>query len=74
MSNEQSRSPQENPSALKLAYRPGEVAKALGIGITRTRQYISDGRIKSVRIGKCVLVTEEAIRAFLSDAAVKGGV
>ena len=59
---------------LKLAYRPGEVAKALGIGITRTRQYISEGHLTSVRIGRCILVTEEAIRAFLSDAAVKGGV
>jgi len=59
---------------LKLGYRPAEVAKALGIGITRTRQYIAQGRIQSVRIGKCILVTEEAMRAFLSDAAMKGGV
>jgi excisionase family DNA binding protein len=60
--------------SLRLAYRPGEVAKALGIGITRTRQYISEGRIQSVRIGKCILVTEDAIRVFLADAAAKGGV
>lgn len=64
----------EDNSKLKLGYRPAEVAKALGIGITRTRQYIAQGRIQSVRIGKCILVTEEAMRAFLSDAAAKGGV
>ena len=58
---------------LKVAYRPSEVAKALGMGITRIRQHIASGAIASVRIGKCVLVTEEAIRAFLA-AAPKGGV
>jgi excisionase family DNA binding protein len=62
------------PPSFKLAYRPGEVARILGIGLTRTRQYIAQGRIKSVKVGKCILVTEEAMRAFLSDAAVKGGV
>jgi excisionase family DNA binding protein len=59
----------------KLAYRPNEVAKILGIGLTRTRQYIASGAIGSVRIGKCILVTEEAMRAFLANAAtLKGGV
>lgn len=61
-------------SSLKVAYRTSEVARALGIGITRTRQYISEWRIKSVKVGKFILVTEEVIRAFLLDAAVKGGV
>ena len=74
MSNEKANILQENATFLKVAYRPGEVAKALGIGITRTRQYIAEGRIKSVRVGKCILVTEEAMRAFLSDAAATGGV
>jgi excisionase family DNA binding protein len=60
-------------SPLKVAYRPSEVAKALGMGITRIRQHIASGAIASVRIGKCVLVTEEAMRAFLA-AAPKGGV
>jgi excisionase family DNA binding protein len=55
--------------ALRLAYRPREVAKIIGIGITRTRDLIADGRIASVRIGKCVLVTEDAIRAFLAAAS-----
>lgn len=54
---------------LRLAYRPREVAKIIGIGITRTRDLIADGRIASVRIGKCVLVTEDAIRAFLAAAS-----
>lgn len=56
----------------RLSYRPREVAKIIGIGLTRTRGYIDSGAIASVRIGKCVLVTEEAIRAFLA-AAPKGG-
>jgi excisionase family DNA binding protein len=66
--------PADDTPPLKLAYRPAEVARILGIGLTRTRQYIAEGRIKSARVGKCVLVTEEAMRAFLADAAVKGGV
>jgi hypothetical protein len=56
--------------SLKLGYRPHEVAKAIGIGLTRTRQIIASGAIASVRIGKCIIVTEDAIRAFLA----KGGV
>jgi len=60
--------------SLKIGYRPHEVAKAIGIGITRTRQYIASGAIASVRIGKCVVVTEDAIRAFLAGNAAKGGV
>jgi excisionase family DNA binding protein len=58
---------------LKVAYRPSEVAKAIGIGLTNARKLIASGAIASVRIGKCVLVTEEAMRAFLA-AAPKGGV
>lgn len=54
---------------LRLAYRPREVAKIIGIGLTRTRDLIADGRIASIRIGKCVLVTEDAIRAFLAAAS-----
>lgn len=58
---------------LKIGYRPHEVAKAIGIGLTRTRHYIKSGAIASVRIGKCVIVTEDAIRAFLASGAMKGG-
>lgn len=60
-------------ATLKVGYRPSEVAVALGIGITRTRQFIASGRIASVRIGKCIIVTEDAIRAFLATAQ-NGGV
>lgn len=59
----------EAEKTLRLAYRPREVAKIIGIGITRTRELIADGRIASIRIGKCVLVTEDAIRAFLATAS-----
>ncbi len=61
-------------SSLKVAYRLSEVAKALGIGLTHARKLVASGAIASVRVGKCVLVTEEAMRAFLASAAVKGGV
>jgi len=54
---------------LRLAYRPREVAGIIGIGLTRTRDLIAQGRIASIRIGKCVLVTEDAIRAFLAAAS-----
>lgn len=61
----------EQERILRLAYRPREVAKIIGMGLTRTRDLIADGRISSIRIGKCVLVTEDAIRAFLANAQEK---
>jgi 2-C-methyl-D-erythritol 4-phosphate cytidylyltransferase len=50
----------------RLGYRPDEVAQIIGLGATRTRQYIALGLLASVRIGTCIIVTEDAIRAFLS--------
>ena len=56
----------------KFAYRPSEAAKLIGIGLTNIRARIASGELASIRIGKCVLVTPEAIAAFLASAA-KGG-
>ncbi len=51
----------------RLGYRPAEVARLIGIGTTRTRELIRTGKIKSVRIGRSIVVTEESIRAFLAS-------
>jgi excisionase family DNA binding protein len=56
----------------KISYRPKEVAAVTGIGITRIREHIASGRLKSSRIGKCIVVTEESIREFLAAAASGG--
>lgn len=57
----------DRPEVPRLALSPEEVAEAIGMGVTRTREIIRAGKIKSVRIGRRVLVTPDAIRAFLAN-------
>jgi excisionase family DNA binding protein len=49
----------------KIGYRPLEVAKALGIGETLARELIRKGEIKSVKIGRVVIVPHAEIDAYL---------
>lgn len=49
----------------KLAYRPKELAEALSIGLTFARELIAKGEIKSVKIGRAVLVPRSEVERFL---------
>jgi excisionase family DNA binding protein len=53
----------------RFAYRVREAALALGLGVTMTRRLIAAGTLKSIRVGKRILVPEDAIRAFFEHAA-----
>ena len=57
----------------RFGLRIRETAEALGLGLTVTRRLVASGAIASIRIGKRIIVTPEAIAAFLATAA-KGGV
>lgn len=46
-------------------YTVQEVAKELGISPLTVRNYIKTGRLKGQRIGRPVLITEEAVKEFL---------
>ena len=50
---------------LRLAYRPTEVADALGIGRTVVYRLIKEGRIRTLRVGTRIVVPREAILDFL---------
>jgi excisionase family DNA binding protein len=48
-----------------LFYTIPETAKALRVTPQTIRAYIKQGRIKSQRIGRPILITENNLRAFL---------
>lgn len=49
-------------------YRIPEVAEALHITPQTVRAYIKQGKIKSQRIGKPILITEKNLREFLKES------
>jgi len=49
-------------------YTVQETAKALKVTPQTVRAYIKRGRIKSQRIGRPILITEESLRDFLQPS------
>lgn len=56
----------------RMAYKVKEVAAAIGLGLTTTWALVNSGDIRSVRVGKRVLVTTDAVREFLANHAGGG--
>lgn len=56
----------------RYAYKVKDAAAAIGLGLTTTRALVKSGALKSVRVGRRVLVTTEAIREFLANHAGGG--
>ena len=52
----------------RLAYKVKDAAGAIGLGTTTTWALVKSGALKSVRVGRRVLITTEAIREFLAGA------
>lgn len=48
-----------------LGYRPKDVAKALGIGLTLATELIRKGHIESVRVGRAVVVPRASLESYL---------
>ena len=51
----------------RLAYSPGELAKALGISKTYAYSLVRNGRIRSIRVGSRWLVPVREVEAFLAE-------
>jgi len=49
-------------------YTVAEIAQAMRVTPQTVREYIKRGRIKAQRIGRPLLVTEQALREFLQEA------
>lgn len=51
----------------RKAYRPPEVAKVTGLSRAFVYQLIADGRLRSVRLGRALLVPAAAVADLLAD-------
>ncbi len=49
----------------KLLLKPHEVSEQLGIGRSRTYELLASGELTSIRIGKSIRVTKEALHEFV---------
>jgi excisionase family DNA binding protein len=55
------------PIGRRLAYRVGEAAALVGISRSMVYKLIAGGRLKTFKIGRCTLVSDETIRAFVNE-------
>lgn len=58
---------------LRLALRPKEMAKVLGIGERKLWELTNRNEIPCVRIGRRVLYPVDLVREWLAKQATKGG-
>lgn len=58
--------PAENKVIERLAYRPSEVAVAIGSSRAFAYQLVQRGVLRSVRSGRAVFVPREAVEEFLA--------
>ena len=60
----------------KLGYRVTEAAKAIGIGVWKLKEEMYQGRIKYIKIGRCVVIPrwalEERLREELAQPVNEG--
>ncbi len=56
----------------RVAYRPLEAARMLGIGKTTIYRLLEAGVIRSIRVGRCRLIPVEAIKEFLAGDDHRG--
>jgi excisionase family DNA binding protein len=57
----------------RLALRPREAARALGISPRKLWQLTNCGEIPCTRIGRCVVYPVDVLREWLAEQAAKGG-
>ncbi len=51
----------------KIALSPAEVSQALGISLNSVYTYIRQGRIKSCRLGKRILISRTELEKLVND-------
>ena len=49
----------------------GEVAERLGYNVKTIRSWIQDGRLNAVKPGRRYLISEQSLRRFLREKAVR---
>ena len=52
----------------RMAFRPSEVARALGLSERTIRSMLARGELRHVRIGRRVLISADTVRELLRDA------
>lgn len=50
---------------------PNELSKVLGLGRTTTYKLLATGKIRSVKVGRRIIIPAEAIKEFLSTEQSK---
>lgn len=60
-----------NPTKERFALTIREAAQALGVSERTVRRAVAAGKLRVVRIGRCVRVPQDSISALLSTANVR---
>jgi excisionase family DNA binding protein len=61
--------PAAQPDIEPLVLDVPEVARAMRVGVSSIRKMITEGKLKSIRVGDRVLVRRIDLEAFLADRA-----
>ncbi len=72
MDNERTSSPAPVPELPRLALRPKEAAKALGIGERLLWSMTNQGLIPHLRLGKAIVYPVAELERWLAERAAKG--
>ena len=59
-------------SDMRLAYRPAEVAAAIGVGRSKAYELIARGEIPSIRIGGSIRVPLDALKQWMDQRLAEG--
>lgn len=59
---------EDRTTMTRRAYRADEIAVMLGISRAEAYNLIRDGHIRSIRVGRLILVPTEALEEFLHTA------
>ena len=53
--------------SLKLLFKLREASEISNIGVTKLYQYINDGSLQSVKVGRSRLIPRDALESFISN-------
>ena len=56
----------------RVLLKPSEVREVLGVGRSLVYQLISEGKIPSVRVGRCIRVPRASLEKWISDQGKAG--
>ena len=53
--------------SLKLLFKLREASEISNIGVTKLYEYINDGSLQSVKVGRSRLIPRDALESFISN-------